>query len=229
MVSAPTNVTTHELDGITYLEYCTGASAASESLPCVLVLHWMGSGPQAMLPICAGYPQPARFLLPFAPLPLGDAYTWFPLDFYDQPLAEQGATIRAIADQLAGFLRSVSQQTPYRGKAAVMGLSQGGDLSYALALYHPDTIGLALPLAGRLVPEFRTSDAPPAQERPAIRVFHGADDQVVPVAGAEEAVSWLQAQGFDAQLERYSDVGHDIPREMVIDMYKVLQQTLDRG
>lgn len=119
MASDPTNVTTHELDGMSYLEYCTGASPTTADLPCVLLLHWMGSGPQAMLPICAGYPQPARFLLPFGPLPLGDAYTWFPLDFYDQPLAEQGATIQAIADRLASFLRAVSQQTPYRGKAAV--------------------------------------------------------------------------------------------------------------
>lgn len=222
-------VTTHELDGIRYLEYCTGTDAPSAELPCVLVLHWMGSGPETMLPICSAYPGAARFLLPFAPLPLGDAYTWFPLDFYDQPLTEQGTTIRAIADQLAGFLRAVSRQSPYRGRAAVMGLSQGGDLSYALALYHPQTIGLALPLAGRLVPEFRVAEPVTQGERPAIWVFHGADDQVVPVDLAEEAVTWLQQQGFDAHLESYPDVGHDIPREMVVDMYKVLQQALDRG
>ncbi|HEX6291213.1 MAG TPA: dienelactone hydrolase family protein [Herpetosiphonaceae bacterium] len=219
--------TTHQIEDMTYLEYRTGPRETPDALPCVLVLHWMGAQPQDMLPLCTDFPLPARFLIPSGSYPCQPGYSWYPLDFYQRPLEQQAPIIRATAARVAAFLHAATQQVPCRGKPFAMGMSQGGDLSYALAAYHSDLIAGALPLGARWSPEFpRLIGELTAAPHPPIWAFHGAADPIVPLAEVEAGVAWLRQRGIVAQLQSYPEVGHGISRQMIADMHRVLQRAM---
>ncbi len=90
---------------------------------------------------------------------------WLPLQ---QALASDdvGQGILRAAAALAAAIERVAAERPTRGKAIVTGFSQGGALTFALALHHPRVVGAAFPMGGwvpRGAP--RRSAAAPALRR----------------------------------------------------------------
>jgi phospholipase/carboxylesterase len=215
--------TAHELNGIPYLEYCAGSSAPPEDGPLVVVMHSMAIGPRDMLPLCASFPGPARFILPQGFYPFEGGYSWFQPSFYQDEPAAQGAVLRETADRLAGLLAGLAEIYGATPRPQVTGMSQGGDLSYALALYHPGSIAAALPFGSRWLAEFGPADGPPP-DMPPLVVFHGDDDPIVPVASARETVEWFEQHGAAAQFRAYPGVGHDISAGMAADLHAVIAE-----
>jgi predicted peptidase len=89
-------------------------------------------------------------------------------------------------------------------KIYLTGLSMGGYGAWALAAYAPDRFAAIVPICGC----GRTTDAKKLVNL-AIWVFHGAKDQVVPLAQSEAMVNALKAAGSDAKFTIYPDAGHD--------------------
>ena len=208
--------------GMRYLEDVYNTEHGAHIGLTVLALHWM-----------TGEAESLRFMFEEVEIPLRVVYaqgvypsempeggwSWFPdgVAFYEaRSLAQQAPDVRTIANNLADFLWFL--ENAHGGKFAVTGISQGGDLSLALALYHAETLDLALPMAGRLPPEFRPETLPHGKRVPQIVMLQGAADDVVPVATAREAHAWLKAQGCDADYHEYPDVGHGISEAMVADV-----------
>ncbi len=193
--------------------------------PIVVALHYMTGDANALLFMFKDFPKPLRVITLQGRYPLGEAgvggYSWFPDEepFYDQSEAEQAPDIRAEADRIADFLRELKGLYP--AKVAVTGMSQGGDLSLSLAVYHPQVIDMALPLAGRLSTPMRPArvDSP---QKPKVFMKVGTDDHIVSVESSREAREWLQGQGYTAELREYPGVGHDISAAMVADIQGVL-------
>jgi predicted esterase len=154
--------------------------------------------------------------------PLG-GYSWYPDEgaFYERPEADQAPAIRAEADRIAAFLQQL--QTLYPMKIMVTGMSQGGDLTLALAVYYPELVSLAMPCAGRLSPPMRPAQFDkPKDTLPTIHMMQGVDDEIVPVESAREAAAWLVGAGFKATLQEYPDTGHTISDAMVKDIQQLL-------
>jgi predicted esterase len=198
---------------------------ASDS-PIVLALHWMSGDATSMRVIFEGLTVPIRAVFLQARHSSGHevgGYSWFPDEerFYNRSFADQAIAIKAEGDRIASFLRTYRQTHPTRAMV-VLGMSQGADLTLALATTHPDLVTLALSCAGRVLPSIPPY---PADVRlPRIVMQQGEKDVPVPVDVARSDAARLRHARFDAAYFEYPDVGHDITPDMI----RVMQQEISQ-
>jgi phospholipase/carboxylesterase len=178
--------------------------------PRVVVLHGYGATPDGIAGLMAGFPGEARVLAPQAPTPALDGWSWFPLSREVGGPDGLGPGIAAAADDLAAWL--VEEGAGPDAPVVVTGFSQGGMLSFALAVRHPELVSLAVPMGGMLPPDLLPAGAPPATAPP-IRAWHGGADTRVPTALARRTVDALAAAGWDATLQTVDGAGHTVPRQ----------------
>jgi predicted esterase len=211
----PIQFTEKALNGRSYWEALNGEVSADS--PIVIPMHfWTGNG-TAMQFLFNGMTTPARVIGLQGLYPSGHeagGYSWFPhgAAFYDEMTeVEQAPLIREEAAKVAEFITALKQEV--QGKIIVTGMSQGGDLSLSLAAYHPDLIDIAIPCAGRLSAVMRPET--PLNPSSKIRMQQGTDDKIVSLESAREACDWLKNAGYDAVLEEYAGLGHDMSGTMV--------------
>lgn len=91
-----------------------------------------------------------------------------------------------------------------RDRIYVTGLSMGGFGAWALAAADPGRFAAAVPICGGGDPAWvsRLKNLP-------LWVFHGAQDDTVPIARSEEMVQALQAVGGNVEFTVYPKAGHD--------------------
>lgn len=182
----------------------------------LIALHWSGSTPgelaAALEPLVADLP--VRLVLPRGTLPRRDGWSWFPPGYYTDPDA-RAELLAATADRLAAELPDEP--------VVVTGLSQGGDLSFALAARHPDRVRAALPLLGLFPEPLWPADG---GRVPPIHAFHGEDDAQVPIATARATAAGLAARGVPVTLHTYPGADHDFPPAMRADWRDALARIL---
>jgi predicted peptidase len=103
-----------------------------------------------------------------------------------------------LVDQVAASY-SIDRERIY-----VTGLSMGGFGTWAFVAAHPDRFAAAVPICGGGDPRWadRLKSLP-------IWGFHGARDDVVPLAHLEEMVGALKSAGSDVRFTVYPNAGHD--------------------
>lgn len=89
----------------------------------------------------------------------------------------------------------------------VTGLSMGGFGTFELVATRPDLFAAALPICGGMRSE-REPAIVAAKDVP-MRVFHGAEDTVVPPESSLRLVERLRAVGADVELTLYPGIAHD--------------------
>lgn len=192
----------------------TGGAKATDPLPLVVAIHGLGDRPEAFAGLVRDLGVPARVVVPRAPDPWGKGWSWFPVRATGAtPEVRLGAIVRS-ADRIAALVASLRAAHPTKGRAIVLGFSQGGILSFVLAVRHPDAFALAVPLSGWLPPELVPASRPPARappRLPAIIALHGEADTVLPVAPARASVEALKKAGWPAELRTWPSVGHSVP------------------
>ncbi|MBX3272035.1 MAG: dienelactone hydrolase family protein [Sandaracinaceae bacterium] len=202
-----------ELEGIRYLEVRFGDPDPDEPLPTIWVLH--GRGDRARIPGGPFWalPRPVRVFVPQAPDALGDGFTWFPVRVAEGRTEELSVAIVDRVARLARMMDALREARPTIGRPIVTGFSQGGVLSFALALLHPESVGRALPLAGWLPPGLVPDLSEPARFPP-IRALHGTADERIAYPPTRELVDALVAAGLDAELVPFADVTHVMTEAM---------------
>lgn len=197
-----------------YVELVTAGAASDAQLPLVVAVHGLGDTPESFIELYADLSVPARVVAPRAPEPYGRGSSWFPIEIPYRDDADLGAGIAAAADRVAALLDHLAARLPVSGTPMITGFSQGGMVSFAVAVRHPEAIGFALPVAGALPAAVAapTGDAP--RPLPRIRALHGDADDMVPVGAARDTVSRLEQLGFDVQLREFAGVGHRITPAM---------------
>jgi phospholipase/carboxylesterase len=192
------------LADLEYVTFVTGGPAR-DGLPLLVVLHSMGAGPEEFAPLFSRLSVPVRVLSPRGRERAYGGSAWWAAAAYASPETDAHA-IEETTELLARFLAAAEAR--YRtGPAVVTGMSQGGDLSFALALRHPDRVRAALPLAGRILPALWTSS--PGASAPPIDAFHGRADSKARFERIEAAVSALRARGLPIALHAYEGLDHD--------------------
>lgn len=209
-----------------YLEHVVGAEPHA-SLPMIIVIHGLGDRPGPHWLDLVQLEHPARLIMPEAPTPYFDGYSWFPFRARGADPAELARGIAAAAEQLASALEALQRHRPTRGRPIVTGFSQGGMLSFALALRHPERLELALPISG-LLPEPLWPAGPAKTRTPPILALHGTADELVPFPPTERLVAQLRAHGYDATLVPYAGVGHSISDAMRARVSSTLNDALAR-
>ena len=116
-------------------------------------------------------------------------------------------------DRLAGvldLLRFVSTTFAVDSQRTYLtGLSMGGRGAWQLAVEHPERFAAVVSICGRVpaMPDF-FDRLPVLRDKP-IWVFHGAQDEVVPIADSNRIVAALRNIGSDVRYTVYPDAGHD--------------------
>jgi phospholipase/carboxylesterase len=201
-----------EAAGVRYLEQITGGAAPGDALPLVIGIHGYGDRPESYSGLFEGFPQKARFIFPYGE-PHGEGYSWFAPSPRFNPDNIAAGTERA-AHRLAAMIAALSAARPTVGRPIVTGFSQGGMLSYALAVLHPESVGEAFPVGGLLTPPHWPSTWAVGMTQARIEAFHGDADPVVPIAVDRQGVARLRAVGFNVELHEYPGVPHTVTPEM---------------
>lgn len=198
-----------EVAGVRYLEEMSGGARADERVPMIVVLHPMDGDPMSMLQLFRRYRGRARIVVPFGH-PRGGMYFW-----YDSVRDDVAASVigREI-DRLVAALSALVAARPTVGKPLVAGFSQGGMMTFALAVTHPEAIAAAFPMSGLLPSSLFPSAALSSQPRPItlppVVAFHGAADLAVPAESARASIAELRRAGYAAELHEYAGLAHDI-------------------
>ncbi len=200
--------------GFRYLVFETAHAKPDESLPTIVGLHYSSAKPETMVEYFDSIDFPARIVLPQGEYPRRDGYSWFPDDYADLAQTRQDAAVYATEKKLAAFVERIGERYPGRGKPVVMGVSYGGDLSFLLAIRHPQLFSGSFPIASRFLPSWMPAANACKPACPPIRAMHGDADATVPMEPTRDAVAQLKKKAFDVSMTPYPDVPHDFDPRM---------------
>jgi phospholipase/carboxylesterase len=224
--AAPGNTRATELPplGLGYVEVMTGGAHSADPAPLVIALHGLGDIPERFIGLFGTFPAAARIIAPRAGTRHGDGFSWFPprgisLDLAAPDIAEAAGTVAAFAEALA-------RRVPTLGKPIVMGFSQGGALSFAIAVRHPSSVSASFPV-GAWLPTALWPTARPAHAPP-ILAFHGTADPRVPISLMRPAVARLEQLGYSIRLQEFEGVEHEIPAVVRAALFEALGAECER-
>lgn len=183
-----------------YVELITGHADPASPLPMIVAVHGLGDSPQGFKGLFKRFKLQARVIVPQAPAPWRRGFTWFPCCAAKEPadaVAVEG--MRESARTLVSLMAHLRAKHPTVGKPIITGFSQGGMMSFAVAVLYPDAISAAMPLAG-LLPNALWPDA--NASLPPVHAFHGDQDRRVSVDADQDIVDHLKSLGVDASITR---------------------------
>ena len=212
-----------------FIEIVTGGARAGDELPLIIALHGRGDTAEGFAPLFRDMPVRARVAVLRPPHAWGGGQAWFlggwtPAD----KRAATAAELLAHADRVAATAEAIRTSRPTRGKPVVMGFSQGGMLTWAVALKHPRAFAAAFPVAGFLFPEMLEQTRLDAPAMPPIVAFHGGADPLVSADDDRRGVRLLEKRGVRVDLRIYPGVQHELPPALVSELFAALSRALAR-
>jgi phospholipase/carboxylesterase len=207
--------------------------AGAGPFPSILTLHGRGANAFDLLGL-APYLCAGKFMLicPQAPLetPIGPeavGYAWYPMS--NRGMLDVEAMVSSQR-KLQTFLDQCSNTYPIDPKKlAVLGFSQGGVMSYSLALPNPWRFAALAVLSSwlpkELLPRLNVTDA--AQSLPTL-VQHGTQDPMIEVARARSSVETLRELKVPLTFREYP-MGHEIGARSLADLSAWLEEKVLRA
>ena len=194
------------------LELTTAGARPSDTLPMIVAIHGLGDRPENWLDFFSTFPVPARIILPRAPEPWGEGGSWF--GYPPKSIDDLAQGVARAGDRVAGAIAALEKSRPTKGRAIVTGFSQGGFVSYDLAVHHADEIAAAFPMSGALPLPLAPSDESAAKASAPIFAVHGDADKIVPIQMDRDGVRSITALGGRATLEEFPRIQHTITPAM---------------
>lgn len=216
------------LAGLHYIEWRTGGAAEGERLPLVFAIHGLGDQASQFVRLFRGMNGvKARVIVPDGPLPQGGGRSWFPTE--DRGSEAWAGGIRRAAAQVAAAMKEASVAFPTEGRPVVTGFSQGGMISFTMAVHEPGSVVAAFPLGGWLPPPLWPAKKADGTAYPRLVALHGEADERLPIGPTREAVARLNAIGITAELRGFAGVGHTVSGEMRHELEGLLAATIDEA
>lgn len=178
----------------------------------VIWLHGLGADGHDFYPIVEQLRLPTtaavRFLFPHAPsmpVTVNGGFimpAWYDISEMriDRRVDRQG--ILASADKIAGFVERELQRGIDSRRIVIAGFSQGGAVAYQLALSHPVPLGGLLAMSTYLATADTLTFSPTNAKLP-IKIQHGLNDPIVPVALGRQAARLLEGKGYAVEFDSY--------------------------
>jgi phospholipase/carboxylesterase len=201
-----------QVAGIPYVELVTGGARSDEQLPMIVAMHPHGGSVDRFVQMFQSFPARARVIIPHGhPTANGNGhYNWWEPTVAHYDPAVVSAAVRPVELQMAQALRELPTRRPTIGRPVICGFSQGGMLSFALVVNHPELVSAAFPMAGFLPVGFSPGVLAQPGPRPYVHAFVGADDPVVKPSMVHGSVDELRRFGVRAEVTEYPGVGHRI-------------------
>ncbi|MFY1047534.1 alpha/beta hydrolase [Chryseobacterium sp. GP-SGM7] len=192
--------------------------------PLVILMHGVGSNEQNMFSFADALPDNFLVVSARGPLTLRpNSYAWFQAQIMpDRSIIneEQAENSRKEIIQFIEDLKNVEDFD--EEQVYLMGFSQGGIMSYSVALTEPEKIkGIAV-MSGRLLSEVKpliVSDE--RLKKLNIFISHGTHDSVLKFGYATDAVDYLHSKGLQPEFHQYPE-DHTINQQMLGDVVKWL-------
>lgn len=213
------------LAGVAYEEVVRGDDVAGAALPLLVAFHYSGGSAAESFENYDQVSGPVRILVPLGAFPKRQGLSYYPVDYYLRPADERYRIARETAARMAGFVQAATES--YGAKPVVSGISQGGDLSLLLAVYHPELIKAAFPFAPVIPAELTVSGAAAGRAGPPIHVMQGEADAIIDVVATRDRVAEL-ATGLPVRLTTFPELGHDISPEMEATYSPMIEAALHR-
>ena len=178
----------------------------------MLLFHGVGANAADLAPLAQwlrqAFPQAAVMafdgLEPFDGDPSGQARQWFSLQGITE--ANRAERTRAAVGAVTDIIRAAQDAVGLGPQAtALVGFSQGAIVSLEVVQHHDGLAGRVLAFAGRYaaLPE-------QAPRQTTLHFFHGAQDGVIPVQHAKDALQRLAELQGDATIDIAEGAGHEI-------------------
>ncbi len=187
----------------------------------IVMLHGFWSNKEDLFPLVSYFHDDDYIFSLDAPLKLNwSGKAWYELDFsntekhiYD--FSEVEAWYRYILD----FIESMSQKYSISSKNIyLLGFSQGTIMSYYLLSESPDSIAWVIGLSGKLLQEIESTEPQKkSYENKRVFVWHGKQDNVIPMDAAEKVGKWLTGLQIQPTIRLY-DMPHTIINEEMNDV-----------
>lgn len=192
--------------------------------PLLLLLHGVGSNEQDLFSLADQLPGKYLVVSARGPLTLApNSFAWFHVSFSTgRPVINQEEA-ESARKTIIQFIEALRKEQDFNEQEVyLMGFSQGGIMSYSVALTAPEKVkGIAV-MSGRLLPEVKPLAAPDNRlQKVKIFVSHGTSDPVLPYQYALDAVEYLKSHGLHPDLHTYQDA-HTINAQMLADVVKWL-------
>ncbi len=196
--------------------------AATDALPMIIALHGLGDDARGFSRVFDGFEGPARVIVLQAPTRHGGGWSWFETRRASGSVTVNAEGLSAAAALIAADVRALVAARPTRGRPVVTGFSQGGMLSFTLAVQHGALFSRAVPVAGWL-PEALWPESRPAAAAPII-ALHGDRDDVLPIGPTRASVARLAELGLKVELREFTGVRHTISADERRELFASLQQ-----
>ena len=207
-----------QLAGVAYEEAVRGEPGSNEPMPLLVAFHYSGGSAAETFENYDQVLGPVRILAPLGAYPKRAGRSYFPIDYYQQTPEEQFRIARGTVSGLTAFIQAAEAR--YGSRPVVSGISQGGDISFLLAVYHPETVAAAFPLAAVIPEGLSVSPDRAKTVGPCIVMMQGEADAIVDASRTRARVASLQTD-LPLTLTIYPDLGRDISPRMEAD-YSVL-------
>ena len=207
-------MTQGEFGGLPYCLFVPSVMETGQSYPVVLSLHGAGergSDNQLQLNDTGIVPflteeefyaqNPCIILAPQCP----EGEQWVDTPWEDGSYSIEEVPISEELQAAAGLLEEICREYPVdESRVYMAGVSMGGYGAWDMLMRSPDLFAGAVILCGAGDP----SQAEKIKEIP-IWVFHGAEDEEVPVSGSREMVEALEEAGAETiRYTEYENIGH---------------------
>ena len=174
--------------------------------------------------ICtAARPAAWRFVLPHAesiPVTINmglEMPAWYDILDLSHPRAVNWDSVAKSEQQIEQLL---AQETA--PKIFLAGFSQGAAMALRVGLKKQDSIAGILALSGYLL-ENPDHPVPPPSGKLPIALYHGEDDEVVPLKAAQDSLSILEANDYHPSLQTYPNLPHSVNEQEIRDLFAWLQ------
>lgn len=186
----------------------------------VIAIHGYTGDEHALRPFVIGIrSHHTSWYFPRAPYAdrKGRGYTWF------QGNDKDGWTYEESFDLLTELIQHLRDEGFEYEQIYLLGFSQGACLSMDFMIRQNYRLGGIFPIAGFVkFPDHFIRDATLASRSTPVHLFHGQNDDIVPVAAGEQARDLFQNLGYDIRLTTYP-AGHKIPVSVARLIRDVLQ------
>lgn len=194
--------------------------STTQSKATVIAIHGLGDTPQNLSQIFDTATFNARIVLPQAPALHGAGYSWFPIA---KPVRKTAAAIlqkdvHRATEQICQFIRT----SRFPQNPVITGFSQGGILSFSVAVTCPELIAASFPVSGFLPFPVPASSAP----IPPIEALHGTRDEIIDFEKGKNSILRLKKSGAHATLHEFPNIGHQLSMEMNDDLLELIERYL---
>lgn len=201
--------------------------SAVQSRPLVIFLHGYGSNEEDLFELKQEFSPDYTYLSVQAPMTLAPgSYQWYGLQPHEQSSVE--ATVKKHAQLLEDFIKAATVKFHTEAdKVILIGFSQGGMMTYELALNHPKLVRGIAALSGKILPALKTT-VTPGKNLSGLSVFigHGTGDDRVPLREATEANALLEKTSIKPTFQTYAKMGHSINQQELTDIKKWMETSL---